>query len=303
MSRISVLMPVRNGAASAPLAVRSTLRAMGDDDELVIHDDASTDATVELLTGIRDPRVRIIRAEEPLGVAGGLNRALEASTGDLIARMDADDVTLPWRFALQRQALDRGADMVFTGHIRFGTSVRDFKQKRPGAISAAGVRAWLALENPLLHPTLLSRASTVREVGGYRPGAAEDYDLWLRTQHAGARIVRLLIPAVAYRMHQGQVTASAGYLRRVAGDVGLAESHAALVADLGWTGEPVWDLLHTRGTPEAQQDTKERYWAFLRETAARLPIPFERKALSATLERAWRGLEAPAVAPSLITAG
>lgn len=104
MPRLSVLMPVYNSAATLPAAVKSTLRALPEDSELVILDDGSTDRTLALAQGFTDQRVRVL-SQSNAGVAAALNALLSASDSEFIARMDADDIVLPGRFG--RQLRDR----------------------------------------------------------------------------------------------------------------------------------------------------------------------------------------------------
>ena len=112
--RLSVLIPARNAADTIESALRSTLRALPDDAEVLVLDDASSDRTPELVRGIGDRRVKLTVAPENLGVARALAQLLDLAEGDLVARMDADDVCLPGRFSGQLAAIERGADLVFS---------------------------------------------------------------------------------------------------------------------------------------------------------------------------------------------
>ena len=76
MPELSVLMPVRNGAATIASAIGSTLRAMPKDAELVVCDDASDDETVELARSTGDHRVRVIGSSEPLGPGGAMQQLM-----------------------------------------------------------------------------------------------------------------------------------------------------------------------------------------------------------------------------------
>lgn len=285
---LSVLLPVRNGAGTIGLAVRSTLKALPDNAELLVVDDASTDGTRAVLEGIRDPRLRVQASPEPLGVAVALNRMLDEAGGTFVARMDADDVTLPGRFARQVRALRAGADVVFAGHLRFGGSLRAYRQKRMWHLSAEAVRVWLALENPLTHPTMAGRARVVRDAGGYRPGPAEDYDLWLRLATAGARIERLASPAIGYRISPAQITMGERYLSAVLHDTSLSEAHGRHARRLGWDGDSVWPVLAAPARTEEEHVLKRRYWAFLTDRSRELPA-FEGGLLRRRLEKAYAG--------------
>lgn len=86
----------------------------------------------------------------------------------------------------------------------------------------------LLLTNPVAHSTLLARRSTITDAGGYRSLPTEDYDLWLRMAARGARLRRLALPGLAYRVHPSQVTASAEWRRSSWQNAGLAASYSAL---------------------------------------------------------------------------
>lgn len=289
---LSVLLPVRNGASTIRLAVASTLSAMPTGSELLVFDDGSDDGTAEVLGRVRDRRLRVVTGPGGSGVAAGLNRLLREARGRWVARIDADDVSLPGRFTRQVSAARGGADLVFSGHIRFGRGPGAFRQKRPWHLSPETVRVWLALENPLTHPAMFGDAEVVRAVGGYRPGPAEDYDLWMRLAASGARIERQLRPGIGYRMHPGQVTMGPAYLAALLHDAHLAEAHARLAAELGWDGGSVWSVLFVPATTEEEQGRKAGFWALLRELSRTLPA-FEGLALRRALDRASAGSTAP----------
>jgi glycosyltransferase involved in cell wall biosynthesis len=225
MPRLSVLVPARNSAATIDAALRSTLRAMPRDSELVVLDDASEDRTAEVIGRIADRRLRLLRNDVRGGVAPGLNRMLAATDSELVARMDADDVVLPWRFRTQLGALDR-ADVIFT-------TVFDWRGRRvtppaPVALRPEAFGLHLLVTNPVSHPTMLARRSALTAVDGYRDLPAEDYDLWLRLELAGSRQLRLAVPTLAYRIHAHQVTASTDWRHASWRDAEIAEAYRLL---------------------------------------------------------------------------
>src|SRR4051794_23880223 len=110
-------MPARNAGRHVRRALTSTLRAMPSGSELLVYDDASDDGTAEIVEAVDDSRLRLVKGGRPIGVSGALNLLLDEARGDHVARMDADDVCLPWRFQLQRRAHARH------GGILFGTVV------------------------------------------------------------------------------------------------------------------------------------------------------------------------------------
>ena len=100
--RISIIMPVWNGEKFIAAAVDSLLAQTFTDFELLVIDDGSTDHTPEILRGYTDPRVRIFRLDHA-GIVVALNHGLAQARADWIARLDADDLSLPRRLELQWQ--------------------------------------------------------------------------------------------------------------------------------------------------------------------------------------------------------
>jgi glycosyltransferase involved in cell wall biosynthesis len=207
--RVSVVLPVYNGAAYVVEAVESVLSQTFHDFELVIIDDGSTDTTRELLAPLanRDNRLSI-RVEPRRGLVGSLNFGISIARAPLIARMDADDAALPSRFAAQVAYLDAHPDCVAVG-----TSI--LKVDAQGRSKSSPLRQTPRFD-PLAfppeiggipHPTAMMRRSAVVDIGGYRPHFynAEDRDLWARLWQVG-RIHQLPEVGLHYRVHAGSVT-------------------------------------------------------------------------------------------------
>jgi glycosyltransferase involved in cell wall biosynthesis len=208
MPRLTVLLPAHNASATIARAVSSTLRAMPRDSELAVIDDASDDGTAEVVAGLEQRRVRIIRSSTPLGISGGLTRLLAATDSEFVARMDADDVTLPWRFRYQLPATSGEVQVTFTSIVEWQSPGMRVTVHPPIGIMPRAFAIHLILNNPVCHPTMLARRSAIDAVGGYRNVPAEDYDLWIRLQLAGYSMRRLPLASLAYRLHDKQVTAS-----------------------------------------------------------------------------------------------
>jgi len=95
--RISVILPVHNGAPYLVDAIESLLNQTFRDFEIIAIDDGSTDDTAEILARVSNERLRILRFPVNRGIVAALNAGIEASNSELIARMDADDICLPAR--------------------------------------------------------------------------------------------------------------------------------------------------------------------------------------------------------------
>lgn len=200
---ISVLLPVRNGARYLREAIDSIFAQTFDDFEVVVVDDASTDATAEIL---RTFEVTVVRNERQLGIAGSLNRGWPLCRGEYIARMDADDISAPQRFERQVAFLDAHP------HVGMcGTWVRmfagDWHRDRELETDPERIRCSLLLRNVLSHPSAMLRRELFEQYGlRYDDtfGNSEDYDLWSRASHcfALATIPEFLL---LYRVHDEQV--------------------------------------------------------------------------------------------------
>lgn len=208
VSSLSVLMPVRNGGKFVRRAVLSTLRALPQAAELLVMDDGSTDNTAAILETVHDSRLRTFTRRESRGVALALNSLLEESKSPLIARMDADDVCLPWRFRLQTPVLESQGGVVF-GNVIYctgrGVPTRPSLRRRQRSYSPS---LELLDRNPFVHPTMIADRAVVEAVGGYREVGAEDYDLWLRLAATACHFSVVGTPVLMYRQHTNQVTAT-----------------------------------------------------------------------------------------------
>jgi len=212
---IDVLLPVLNAEATIQTAIRSTLRALSRNDRVLVLDDGSSDRTAEILGRMKrqDPRVEIISNLSPQGVANGLNVLLEASRAPLVARMDADDICLPWRFTVQERELRKTEGIVFSSYLKFARSHLTFKQPLPIRLTSEACREILRVENPLCHPTLLARRETLINLGGYECGMAEDYLTWLKAIDAGIQVIRSPLPVLLYRVSHTQVSGGHAWRR------------------------------------------------------------------------------------------
>jgi len=202
-------MSVRNGAPWVREAVESVLAQTAPDLELIVIDDGSTDATPDLLTALRDPRLRVER-QPPAGLTLALNRALKLARAPLLARLDADDLAVPDRVARQRTFLDSHPEvgLLGTGAREVDPSGREMGIVSP-PVEDAAIRRALIRENPFVHSSVMMRRSALLRVGGGYDETlpvAQDYDLWMRMSRI-TRLANLSAPLVVRRLVAGRVSA------------------------------------------------------------------------------------------------
>ncbi len=206
---ISVVLPVYNGEPFIVEAVSSILAQTYEDFELLVIDDGSTDKTRELLQPLaRNDARLIVHAEARRGLVGALNFGIAQSKGRYIARMDADDISLPGRFAAQVGYLEKHSDCVAVGTsiIKFNANGRE-RESGKVRVQVFAPSAFPPAIPGIAHPTAMIRADALQRVGGYRPYFynTEDRDLWARLWQIG-RIHQLPQPLLRYRVHAGSVT-------------------------------------------------------------------------------------------------
>lgn len=206
MPNISVLIPCHNAETWLEPAARSICLQSFQDLEILIYNDGSTDASGEIIARLarEDHRIRPMGGDANQGITHGLNSMLDVAQGDYIARMDADDLSLPDRLAKQLRFLQDGhADLCGSWFEEFGSgisrAVRWFS-------STEALRTALLFQNTLCHPTVMARRQVFEDFH-YRKEyeLAEDYDLFAR---ASARYKLANVPQVLlrYRRHPQQAT-------------------------------------------------------------------------------------------------
>lgn len=187
---VSVIMGVYNCQGTVDSAVQSLLDQSYTNWELVVCDDGSTDGTYSILKRLSDAhptRIVLLRNTKNKRLSASLNRCLRHSSGALIARMDADDVSAPSRLARQVDFLlsHSDVDLVGTAMQRFGGVGSGSKVEAPPRPDRYASRA----RSPFCHATIMTYARVYQQLGGYdeseRADRVEDVDLWFRFFEAG----------------------------------------------------------------------------------------------------------------------
>jgi glycosyltransferase involved in cell wall biosynthesis len=209
----SLLLPVYRGDRPDHLvaAFRSTVHEqLRRPDEVVVvqdgHVGAELASALEKLEAGSPVPVRRLRLSHNVGLAQALQCGLAACRHDVIARMDADDISMPHRFLVQLPVVEAGADLVGAAilevedtDVRVGGGVLRVPPLEPAEIATTA--RW---RNPFNHPTVVYRRSAVLAAGGYRElPFMEDYWVFTRMIANGAVVANLEEPLVRYRVGAG----------------------------------------------------------------------------------------------------
>jgi glycosyltransferase involved in cell wall biosynthesis len=229
---VSVCIPARDHGRFLHEAVASALGQDGVDLEVIVHDDASTDATATVLAGFDDPRVRWRRHARRVGVAANRNSCVAAARGRNVAWLDADDAYLAGALARQLAVLDDNPRVVLV-HAGFEVVGEDGEPKRrwpapfPGdaiETSAVAFRQLLA-SNEITTSTVLVRRSSLHAAGRFSGAAGpsgSDWAMWLRVALRG-NIAYSAAPVARYRQHDQSIShATVRTGRRLLCDVRIA---------------------------------------------------------------------------------
>lgn len=207
---ISVIMPVYNAERYVAEAVESILAQTFTDFEFLIIDDGSSDGSLAILQkyAAQDSRIRL-KSRPNTGYVVALNELLADARGEFIARMDADDISFPERFATQLDYLRKNTDCLVLGSWCYFIDPEGdplMEHAPPISHAAIDVKHLTEPEAVICHPTVLMRRALFDAVGTYDENlfGAEDLDLWLRASEHGvvANLPRVLLQ---YRFHQNKV--------------------------------------------------------------------------------------------------
>jgi glycosyltransferase involved in cell wall biosynthesis len=220
---ISVLLPARNAEATISAAVEGLLAQRNAPPfEIVCVDDRSTDATRALLDRFarHDGRVRVVPGEAR-GLVAALQLGLSQCRGDLIARMDADDVVHPDRLRLQADLLRGDPSLGAVGSLvrcfpgPLTPGLARLEQWLNGTVTTEQCAAGRFVEAPLVHPSTMFRRDALAAVGGWRDaGWAEDWDLLLRLSGRGFGLCKVPEVLLGWRDSPGRLTWTGGVYQR-----------------------------------------------------------------------------------------
>jgi glycosyltransferase involved in cell wall biosynthesis len=203
--RISVVMSVYNAAEFLREAVDSILNQTFSDFEFIIIDDKSTDDSLKILKSYIDPRIILVINDKNIGLTKNLNEGIKLAKGEFIARMDADDISLPQRFEKQVIFLDTNPHISLSGTqvIELGLNT---VSKFP--ITSEEIKFSFLHTNSIAHPTVLFRKNDFVKfslIYDENYLTAQDYELWTRAISI-LNFSNLEEPLLKLRIHANQIS-------------------------------------------------------------------------------------------------
>jgi glycosyltransferase involved in cell wall biosynthesis len=214
-------MCVCNGGQFLEEAIHSILEQSFKNFEFIIVENGSQDNSWEIIQSFDDSRIRAFQTEIRQ-LAFNLNFGLQKSNAKWVARMDADDISTPDRFAIQMEYLRSYPETTVLGTQSILFESGQIKGEENVPLLHKDIVRNLPFKTVLLHPTVIFNRKAVLDVGGYMGYKSEDFDLWLRLIRSNKVILaNLSQPLLKYRLHPKQVRGNrlsyaegAGYLFR-----------------------------------------------------------------------------------------
>ena len=188
---VSVLLSTYNSEESIGESIDSLLSQTYKNLEILISDDGSTDSTKEICKKfqLKDERVLFFSNKKNIGLTKSLNNLAQKASGSLIARHDADDISLPYRIEEQIEFMKKKKlDAVTTRSL-----VKQNNKKRPGISFYIPDKLLINRKNPFIHGTLIIKKNVFQEIGYYdeRFYFAQDYKLFYDLLNNGYKVKTL----------------------------------------------------------------------------------------------------------------
>jgi glycosyltransferase involved in cell wall biosynthesis len=177
---VSIVMPVFNAEQYIQQAIESILHQTLQDWELIIVDDGSSDKTSKIIHTLTDKRIKLVTNEQNLGIIDSLNKGVLNASGKYIARMDADDISLPTRLETQVNFLEANPHFGIVGTQMIMINSDGQRVKKASVYTTNfWILFWSLFQSPFFHPTVVVRREILRNNPyGYGASHAEDYELW-----------------------------------------------------------------------------------------------------------------------------
>lgn len=213
---ISVLIPTFNVERFVEEAIRSIINQTYSNLEIIIVDDCSSDNTYEILQrlAVEDSRIRLFKNQENKKIVETLNLAISYASGEFIARMDGDDVSLPDKIEKQYRFLmaNPNIDLVGVSYIIIDEDGKEIKKEKY-LTDFDQIKKAVKYVSPIPH-IWLARKRMYELLGGYRLPTVEDYDFILRAIDQGYQLSNLPDFLYLVRMRRGNTATSAGLVQK-----------------------------------------------------------------------------------------
>jgi len=179
--KASIILPVRNEEGNIGLSLESLLAQKEHDIEILVIDNGSQDATLEIANSYNDMRIRIIDTAG-LTLSESLNIGVDESNADICIRMDGDDMSYPHRVSLlcsAHEVSDRA--LIIGSNCKYMTGNKISKQVSSLPLSTNHIRWRCLIESPFMHPAISFKRKRFIDRGYKYPKGyecCEDYALW-----------------------------------------------------------------------------------------------------------------------------
>ncbi|MEK7592231.1 MAG: glycosyltransferase [Patescibacteria group bacterium] len=205
---VSVIMAAHNAEKYIAEAIESILSQTYQNWELLITDDASTDSTRAIIIQYeqKDPRIKIIPLDESVRQTIARIKAIEISSGEYLAVLDADDISLPDRLTTQVDFLESHPDIIVVGSdADLIDAVGKIIGRKGKSDQNTEIAFRLLLQTQFIHSAVCMRRDAYEAIGGYDRkryfNYAEEYDLWNRFAHNGYRLANIKEKLIQYRIN------------------------------------------------------------------------------------------------------
>ncbi len=201
--KVSIVLAAYNAEAYLKECIDSLLSQTFSDFELLIYNDGSNDNTKGIIDSYCDNRIIVNHLSKNRGVVFCSNLGLKNAKGTYIAKMDADDISLPDRLKLQVEYLDRNPDV---GLLGAQLKIHDSNEVIYKPVDDTEIRWWFFKGCPVPQPTAMIRASVINDFKLYYDAefkSAEDIEYWFQLAKV-TQMANLPVPTLEYRVHEAQ---------------------------------------------------------------------------------------------------
>ncbi len=242
-TKVSIITPLYNSSAFLLETLESILNQTYQNLEIILVNDGSTDNTEELVRSIRDNRITFLNSDKNLGIASARNLGIERATGDLIAFLDHDDISLPRRIERQVDLFQNDDNLGLCG-----TAVRTFGDEKEHLwnypTDSHFLKARLLFDCPFAASSVMIRSDCIeREGHRFNPTiqGVDDYEMWVKISKK-LKITNIPEALTLYRLQPQQYSSGATYKRDLTEMVWGIQSR--LLRDLGISPSEKQKKLH-----------------------------------------------------------